>query len=127
MYSSLLALLASAQTLPPQQARYAVALLRCTVGQVFDSSPVNFDSDMGRKLLSPGYGAPTSSTPTTLAAAAASSTSSSSSRAAALRAAAASAVAAGVNVTAGVLDFCLLEQWERGGAAMWCVWVWVGG
>lgn len=111
VYAPLLAALAGgAGALPRRHAARAAALRRCAVGAIFDSSPVPFDSEMGRRLLSPGYGAPPDG---------GSASGDAGGAAGALRAAAAGAAAASVDVAAGVLDFCLLEQWDRDDAAMW--------
>lgn len=55
VYASLLAQLAAARQSKPQQAACASAVLRCAVGQVFDSGPVDFSSDVVRACC-PGWG-----------------------------------------------------------------------
>jgi hypothetical protein len=113
VYSSLLSLLAAPQQLKPAARVAAAQVLRCCVGQVYDSGPVDFQSQTGRQLLLSPIASSTSSSggaghPAHAAALLAT--------AAALGAAARNAA---VNVGAGALDFCLLEHFDREAAVMW--------
>ncbi|KAF8066392.1 ATG16 [Scenedesmus sp. PABB004] len=104
--ASALELLAGRHALPAPAAAGAARVLRCCAGAVLDSCPVDFTSEAGKRLLAPrAYGgepAPAAAPPPRGA-----------------RAAAAAAAAWGVGLGAGLLDFVLLEAFERHREAMW--------
>lgn len=121
VFSSVLSLLARQHPLSQQQAGIAAAVLRCSVGCVYDSCPVDFTSAAGKKLLAPHI---YTSNGSSSSSATATSNISSSSRAAAsaarlARSAATFATGVGCDLTAGAMDFFLLEWFEQDRAAMW--------
>ncbi|KAF6263379.1 hypothetical protein COO60DRAFT_459599 [Scenedesmus sp. NREL 46B-D3] len=128
--SSVLSLLARQHPLSQQQAGLAAAVLRCSVGCVYDSCPVDFTSAAGKKLVAPHIFTSSGSSANAPAAASTSTgTNSSSSAHVSSRAAAAAArlarfaatFATGVacELTAGTMDFLLLEWLEQDRQAMW--------